>query len=47
MPAAHGAHLADTIPGAWLAVLPDTTHLSIMAHPALPAMIAHRIDSTE
>lgn len=47
MPAAHGAHLADTIPGAWLAVLPDTTHLSIMAHPALPAMIAQRIDSTE
>lgn len=41
------AHLADLVRGAWLAVLPNTTHMSIMAHPALPAMIAHRINTTE
>lgn len=41
----HATHLAGTIPGAWLAILPDSTHLSIMSNPALPAMLLHRIDS--
>ena len=41
----HATHLAATIPGAWLAILPDTTHLSIMSNPALPEMLLRRIDS--
>ena len=42
----HAVHMADTIPHAWLAILPDTTHMSITAHPALPTMLRHRIQSS-
>ncbi|TRW98166.1 alpha/beta fold hydrolase [Paracoccus sp. M683] len=42
----HALHLAATIPGSWLAILPDTTHNRIMQHPALPGMILHRIATT-
>lgn len=43
----HALHMAQTIPGAWLGVLPDTTHMTIMAHPALPGLIAQRIGAAE
>lgn len=43
MPVDHGAHLAERA-GAQLAVLPDTTHLSIMNSPGwLAPLIQHRI----
>lgn len=47
VPPEHALHMAQTIPGAWLGVLPDTTHMTIMAHPALAGMIAQRIDAAE
>lgn len=40
----HALHMAGLIPDAWLAILPDTTHLTIMADPALPAMLLRRIE---
>ncbi|AUH34560.1 alpha/beta fold hydrolase [Paracoccus tegillarcae] len=43
----HALHLAATIPGAWLGILPDTTHGSITTHPALPGMILHRIETKD
>lgn len=43
----HALHMAATIPGAWLGILPDTTHRSIMDHPALPGLILHRIEETQ
>lgn len=39
----HALHMAQTIPGAWLGILPGTTHTGIMTHPALPGLILHRI----
>lgn len=44
---AHAVHMAETIPGASLAVLPDTTHMTIMTRPELPIVIARRIDTSE
>lgn len=43
----HAMHMAETIPGAWLGVLPHTTHMNIMLHPALPGMVAQRIEAAE
>lgn len=39
----HAAHMAATIPGAWLAVLPDTTHMGVLGRPELPGMLLERI----
>lgn len=39
----HALHLSRTIPDAWLAVLPDSTHMTMLRHPALPGLIAHRM----
>lgn len=41
----HAMHMAATIPDAWLGILPDSTHLTILADPALPGMIRHRIEA--
>lgn len=41
----HGVHLAGLIPDAWLGVLPDTTHMSILGHPALPGLLLKRIET--
>ncbi len=43
----HAAEMAETIPEASLAILPDTTHMTIMARPELPDLIAARIDKTK
>lgn len=40
-------HMARTLPGAWLGILPDTTHLTILARPELPGLIAARIAAAE
>ena len=40
-------HMARTVPGAWLGILPDTTHLTILARPELPGLIAARIAAAE
>lgn len=47
LPPEHGAHLAATIPGAWLAVLPDTTHMTILSRPELPGLLTARIEAAE
>lgn len=43
----HAAEMAETIPGAGLAILPDTTHMTILARPELPDLIAAQIDKAE
>lgn len=43
----HALHMAQTIPDAWLGVLPDTTHMNILMHPALPGLITQRIRAAE
>lgn len=43
----HAAHMQETIPNAWLTVLPDTTHMTILDSPALPAMLIRRMESAE
>lgn len=40
---AHAIHMAQTIPDAWLGVLPDSTHMTMLTHPALPGLITHRM----
>ena len=47
LPPEHGAHLAALIPDAWLAVLPDTTHLNIIHRPELPDLLIARIKAAE
>ncbi|MEQ8291511.1 MAG: alpha/beta hydrolase [Roseovarius sp.] len=41
----HALHLFRTIPGAQLAILPDTTHMTILEQPALLPMIEAFLDT--
>lgn len=43
----HAVHMARTIPDAWLTILPDTTHMQILAQPELPGLLARRMADTE
>lgn len=43
----HALWMKQIIPGAWLGVLPDTTHMSILQHPALTGMLRTRIETAE
>lgn len=43
----HALHMQQTIPGAWLAVLPHTTHMDILARPELPALVGQLIAVAE
>lgn len=43
----HAVDLAARIPGAWLAILPGTTHMNILARPELPGLILNRIATAE
>lgn len=43
----HALHMKDTIPDAWLAVLPDTEHMNIMSRPELPILLKRRIDTPQ
>lgn len=43
----HALRMAQTIPDAWLAVLPATTHLNILGQPELLPMIERRISNVE
>lgn len=44
---AHAAHMAATIPDAWLAILPDSTHMTVLDQPGLAAMLLRRIETAE
>lgn len=44
---AHAVHLQETIPDAWLTVLPDRTHMTILDAPALPTMLNRRMEAAE
>ncbi|RMC37549.1 alpha/beta fold hydrolase [Paracoccus alkanivorans] len=44
---AHAVQLAETIPDAWLTVLPDTTHMTILDAPALPDLLIRRMETAE
>ncbi|WBU64067.1 alpha/beta fold hydrolase [Paracoccus aerodenitrificans] len=43
----HALHMKETIPDAWLAVLPDTTHTNIMAREELPGLLTRRIETPQ
>ena len=43
----HALHMRQAIPEAWLAVLPETTHMNILAQPELPILLKRRISSAE
>lgn len=43
----HAVRMAGTIPGAWLTILPDTTHMTILKQPELPGLLIRRITSAE
>ncbi|WBU60310.1 alpha/beta fold hydrolase [Paracoccus albus] len=43
----HALHMKDTIPDAWLAVLPHTEHMNIMSRPELPILLQRRIEAAE
>ena len=44
---AHAVHMAETIPGAWLTVLPDSTHIGVLDRPELPDLVLDLIASAE
>ena len=44
---AHAVQIAETVPGAWLTVLPDTTHMQILHRPELPGMLLDLIQRAE
>lgn len=47
-PPEHAAGMAETIPNAWLAILPDTTHMNIMTRiNVLGPMVENRIEAAE
>lgn len=43
----HAVDMAAAIPGAWLTVLPDTTHMTILKRPELPGLLLERIETAE
>lgn len=45
--AEHALYLSETIPGAHLAILPDTTHMSILGQPEVLPMIIRFIDKVD
>lgn len=45
--AEHALYLSQTIANAYLAILPDTTHMSILKQPELPSTIRRFIDRSE
>lgn len=43
----HAVQMAEAIPGAWLTILPDTKHMTIVRKPELSSLLLRRIETAK